>query len=177
MTAHPAESLSLLDTLLKSNVFNLALVLALLAFVFNKFKLGQAVTRQRDTIQADLAAAQAQREAAEALLDTAQQRLNALESEIETLMSHAQQSAEALQAQIIANAQQEAQRLLEAAHQRGLLEEKASAAQVKADFIRQAVAEVRSQLAAQNGSSAAHQASFSNLLNDLSALPLASTVN
>jgi F-type H+-transporting ATPase subunit b len=177
MTVHPAESLSLFDALLKSNAFNLALVVALLAFVFNKFQLGSAVTRQRDAIAADLASARAKREEAEAILKEAQNRLASLDVEIETLMANAQKSAEALQTQILANAQLEADRLLEAARQRALLEEKAAAAQVKAEFIRQAVADVRTQLADQNGASSAHRVALSNLMSDLSALPLVGSPN
>ncbi|MEB3206171.1 MAG: ATP synthase F0 subunit B [Vampirovibrionales bacterium] len=172
MTAHPVESMSLFDALLKSNAFNLALVVALLAFVFKKFQLANAVTRQRDAIAADLASARAKRNEAEALLQEAEKRLSSLNDEITLLMANAQASAEALQTKILANAEQEASRLLEAARQRALLEEKAAVAQVKADFIRQAVADVRVQLTDETGASNAHRVAINSLMSDLHHLPL-----
>ncbi|MEB3246128.1 MAG: ATP synthase F0 subunit B [Vampirovibrionales bacterium] len=146
MSAEHAASQTTIEWLLHSNVFNVLMVLAFLAFVINKFKLFSSVGRQQATIAQQLAQAEEKRTQAEQQLLQLQSRISAIDTEAEGILEQARTAANTLQAKLIANAQQEAERLIEAAKQRVVLEEKAALERVKSEHIKAAVAEARAQL-------------------------------
>jgi F-type H+-transporting ATPase subunit b len=140
------DPLPLWEYLLQSNVFNVLLVVLFLGWVFKKVNLPQTFERQRENILLDLETAEQQHKRALAELETLKTKTANLSQEVDGILKTARESAEAVSAQIIENAKQEANKIVETSRRRVELEQKAAAKSLEARLMNDALQQVRETL-------------------------------
>lgn len=141
----PAET-SLIDTLLKSNVFNFLLVFGGLAFLVKKKNLFAGVDVQREKIASEIEAMEGQKRQALAQLEEAKRRTANLKSEVEEILKNAREQAEALSTQIIADARVESAKIVDNAKKRVELEQRSAIKELERRLLSDSLADARAEL-------------------------------
>jgi F-type H+-transporting ATPase subunit b len=159
LTAHAAEGTgNLLQTVLHSNLFNVVLVLITLGWLANKFNVGQALTAKQTALATTVQQVEQQKQQAQQALQQLKQRSEQLHREIDQILTDARQSADAAAQHIIANAEQEAERI----KQRALQQQKQliTQAQQTAEqgFLRQVLDQAEAELRQRTGQGNTHGA-------------------
>ncbi len=138
---------SFFDYIINSNVLNVVIALLFLAWVAKKFNLLGLFEQQRSKIAGEVEAVEAQKQKALNELEEIRQRTAKLDKEVEAILAEAQQSAEALSTQIIENAKEEAEKIIELSKKRVELEQRAAAKSVEQRLLQDSLQEARIQLA------------------------------
>ena len=102
--------------LLESNLFNLAIVYAIL-FYFGRGFLSQALGGRRSAIEVAIQEAEARKQEASVALADQQQKLSQAQTEATQIRASAEEGAKSAKAEILAKAEQDVQRMREAAVQ------------------------------------------------------------
>lgn len=140
------EPLSLMDRLLHSNLFNFALAVAFLAWVFKKFNVFGNIDTQREKIAQEIEVAERQRKLALDQLEDLKRRTANLSGEVEGILKTARESAETLSAQMIENARLEAAKIVDSSKKRVEMEQKAAMKSLEARLLNDSLQEVRETL-------------------------------
>lgn len=148
LTASGNESGGLLESLIHSNVINILLVALLLGFLIRKFNLFQGVENRRAQIAAEIQAAEARKAEALAQLEEANRKSKRLKAELDEIMKSAADSAQALSAQIVEDARQEAARIVENARKRVALEQRTAVKDLERRLLSDSLRDTRVELAA-----------------------------
>lgn len=147
LAAHGAESLTLWDRILESNLINVVLVLLVLGWVFQKNNLLGGIDTQRAKIADEIKVVEGQKTEALAQLDAVRHRTNNLKAEVEEILRNARESAEALSAQIVSDARMESGKLIDNAKKRLELEQRAAVKDLEQRLLNDALADAREELA------------------------------
>jgi len=137
----------LLTQLIRSNLFNVLLALALIVWLFKKFNILASLDSHGTKIADELSKAEEDRKLARAGLQSVQARLSSVHQEVDTILKQAHNAAELVASQILNNAESEAARIIEAGRQRVLLEERSGAKNLQARLLKETVLETRYHLA------------------------------
>lgn len=141
------ESLSLMEKIQESNVVNIVLVILILGFLAKKFNLMGGIDAQRSKIGSEVETIENQKKEALAQLEDAKRRTANLKSEVDTILSNARESAEALSTQIISDAKAESGRIIENARKRAELEQRAAIKDLEKRLLNDALLDARAELA------------------------------
>jgi F-type H+-transporting ATPase subunit b len=145
LEAH-AETGSLLDRIIHSNLINILLIVALLLWVAKKQNIPAALNSQREKIAGEIMQAQHQKQEAEAKLAEVQRKTANLKKDVEEILSTAHSSAESLANQIIANAQAEATAIVDNAKKRVELEQRSAMKSLQARLLDEAIQDAQVEL-------------------------------
>lgn len=141
------EHLSLQKWLEESNVFNIVLAALILGFLIKKFNLLGAIDTQQNQISSEVQAVENQKKEALAQLEDAKRRTANLNAEVDEILKSARESAEALSAQIIADAKSESTKIIENTRKRVELEQRAAIKDLEKQLLSDALLDARSELA------------------------------
>lgn len=141
------EHLSLQKWLEESNVFNIVLAAWILGFFIKKFNLLGAIDTQQNQISSEVQAVENQKKEALAQLEDAKRRTANLKAEVNDILKSARESAEALSAQIIADAKSESSKIIENTRKRVELEQRAAIKDLEKRLLNDALLDARSELA------------------------------
>lgn len=137
---------SLMEWLLSTNVFNIVLVAIILGWVIKKFNVLDVFPQQQQSIQKQVSDLESQRKEAEFELAELKKRTDNLSAEVEQIVSQATKSAEDISAQIITDAQNQANKIVELAEKRIAVEEKAAVQQLQAKLLGEAIQDAQQTL-------------------------------
>lgn len=143
---HHEQSLTLMEKILESNLFNIVLVLLVLAFLVKKFNLVKQLDAQCEQIVADVEVAERQKQEATDKLNEVKKKIANVEQEIHAILEDAQKTGVSISEQLIKNAKQESLRLVENAQKRVELEKASALRQLEANLLRDAVSDARLEL-------------------------------
>jgi F-type H+-transporting ATPase subunit b len=146
VSGHEEAQMSLWETIVNSNALNVLLVLLFFFWLFNKFQLGNLITRRRDQIVSEMETAEAEKQQALAELTKLQEQTKQLSQEIETRLNEARTSAQKLSEQILMEAQAEADRIVQNAKSRIEIEQRTAVKQLQGDLLEDAIALVQQHL-------------------------------
>jgi F-type H+-transporting ATPase subunit b len=147
LTAHAGHQPSFWEHILESNLINVLLVALLLGWIIKKNNLLSGIDAQRAKIAEEVAQVERHKQEALAQLEEMQRRTNNLKNEIEDILKNARESAEALSAQIIADARLESAKIVDNAKKRVELEQRAAAKELEKRLLNDALADAREELA------------------------------
>lgn len=135
------------ESILHSNLLNFLLVVVILTVAFKKLNLAGGIDTAQEKIAQDIAAVEKQKQDALHQLEEIKNRTANLKIEVEEILSGARASAEALSAQILADARQESAKIVENAKKRMELEQRASIKELEARLLNDALSDARADLA------------------------------
>ncbi|WP_303673687.1 ATP synthase F0 subunit B [Vampirovibrio chlorellavorus] len=161
---HPMTFLQQLE---HSNVFNVLLVVLILGFVAKKLNLFGGIDAQRQKLAAEVEAVELQKKNALAQLEEAKRKTGALTDEINEILTTARTSAEAMSNQILSDARNESTKIVENAKKRMELERRAAIKDLERRLLSDALADARTELAAQLNA-ADQKRSVESFLDELS---------
>jgi F0F1-type ATP synthase membrane subunit b/b' len=167
LQAHGAESKTLMETLVESNLFNVVLVALILGFLIKKFDLFAGVEGQRSKIAREIEAIELQKREAMEQLNEVKQKTASLTSEVEEILRNAKTSAEGLSIQIVSDARTEASKIVENSKKRVELEQRAAMKELEKRLLNDALYDARSELA-NNLTAADQKRSVETFLEELS---------
>jgi F-type H+-transporting ATPase subunit b len=146
LQAHTETSGGIWDKLVHSNLLNLLLVVVVLGWVIRKQNLLSGIETQRSRITSELRTIEHRKQEALDQLQEIQQRTGRLQSEVDGILRNARESAEALSAQMLADARTEAGKIVENAKSRVNLEQRAAMKDLQARLLSEAVADAREEM-------------------------------
>lgn len=146
-SAHGSGNVPLMDWLLSTNVFNILLMALLLGFLIQRFGLLKGFAAQHDRVVQEIQAAEARRREAQEALAEVERRTGTIQQDIEAILAQAQRAADTLSAQLLSEAQADAQKIVDAARARVAVEQQTAAAMLEARLLKEALADARHQLA------------------------------
>jgi F-type H+-transporting ATPase subunit b len=163
------EPLSLMERIKESNVFNIVLVAIILGILAKKFNLISGISTKQSQIAAEVQAIEHQKKEALAQLEEAKHRTANIKTEVNEILNNARESANALSAQILSDAKNESNKIIENAKKRIELEQRAAIKELEKRLLNDALLDARSELA-QTLSLPDQKRSIDNFLDELSQL-------
>lgn len=163
------HSMTLMQQIEHSNVFNVVLVLLILGFLAKKFNLFGGIEAQRQKLSAELEAVELQKRQALEQLEEAKQKTANLKSEVDTILKTARESAESMSAQILNDARNESAKIVENAKKRVELEQRSAIKDLERRLLNDALSDARAELAG-NLNAADQKRSVETFLDELSQL-------
>lgn len=146
LTAQAGDG-SFWEYILNSNLINVLLIALLLGWIIKRYNLFGAIDTQRNKIVEEIEQVERHKKEALAQLEEIQRRSNNLKNEVESILKNARESAEALSAQILADAKNESSKIVDNAKKRVELEQRAAAKELENRLLNDALADAREELA------------------------------
>lgn len=141
------QSLTLWQQIEKSNLFNIVLVALILGFLAKKFNLMGGIESKQTQIATEIQTIENQKKEALAQLEDAKRRTANLQAEVADILNNARESADALSAQIIADAKNESTKIIEHARKRVELEQRSAMKDLEKRLLNDALLDAHSELA------------------------------
>jgi F-type H+-transporting ATPase subunit b len=141
------HTMTLMERLQHSNVFNVILVALILGFLIKKFNLLSGIGNKQAQIAAEVQAIENQKKEALAQLEEAKRRTANLQSEVNDILNSARESAESISAQILVDARAESTKIIENAKRRVELEQRSAIKDLERRLLNDALMDARSELA------------------------------
>ncbi|WP_373531108.1 hypothetical protein [Vampirovibrio sp.] len=163
------HSMTLMQQLEHSNVFNVALVVLILGFLAKKFNLLGGIEAQRKQLASGIEAVELQKKQALQQLEEAQRKTANLTAEVDEILNNARQSAEALSKQILNDARSESDKIIENAKRRVELEQRSAIKDLERRLLSDALSDARVALAG-DLNAADQKRSIETFLDELSQL-------
>lgn len=135
VTANP----SLWDTIVQSNILNVLIAVAFLAWLINKVNVPALLESKQSQIVKELNDAEERRAKALQEVEELEKRSAKLADEVESLLKDAQQTAHLVSQSILNNAEEEAQKILSNAQKRIVLEQKTASRELEQRLMREAI--------------------------------------
>lgn len=133
--------------IVESNVFNLIIVLAILAWVLKKVDVGGAFQRSHASLTEAMATAEERRKEAETARKAAEKRMKNLAKETEAILEEAKTNAQRLADEIVAQAKADAETMVATTTKRLAVEETTARQWVERRLLETVVADAQSKLA------------------------------
>ena len=134
------------EYILHSNIINVVMVAIFLVFIISKLNIGQSIQGKQQRVINEINSAETRQKEAQEQLDTLMKRVNALESEIQGILSDANTNAEKLKATILADAEAQAEKIRQNAIKRLTIEEKQRFSQTQQRLMDDAIAATKALL-------------------------------
>lgn len=147
LEAHAEAPHDLMGAILQSNLLNVIIVLLILGWVIKKQNLLSGIDTQREKIAAEVSQVEQRKQDALKQLEDVKRRTASLKDEVEAILKNARESAEALSAQIIADAKMESTKIVDNAKKRVDLEQRSAAKELERRLLNDALADAREELA------------------------------
>lgn len=163
------HSMTLMQQLEHSNVFNVVLVALILGFLAKKFNLFGGIEAQRNKMASEIEAVELQKKQALEQLEEAKRKTANLKSEVDEILKSARESAESMSSQILSDARNESSKIIENAKKRVELEQRSAIKDLERRLLNDALSDARSELAS-NLNAADQKRSVETFLDELSQL-------
>ena len=148
LEAHAESHTSgLMERILESNLLNVLLVVLVLGWILKKTNALSGIDAQREKIAQEVETVERHKQEALAQLQEVQRRTDNLKTEVEGILKNARESAEALSAQILADAKLESTKIVDHAKKRVELEQRSAAKDLERRLLNDALADAREELA------------------------------
>ncbi len=134
------------DVFLHSNAFNVVLVLLILGFLIKKFNLLSGIGATQQKIESEIEILALKRAEALTQLDGIKHRTENLSKEVDQILQEAKSSAEIISQQILSSAREESGKIVEQAHKRVELEQRAAIKGIEARLLSEALNDARASL-------------------------------
>jgi F-type H+-transporting ATPase subunit b len=148
-----AEGFGLNLDILETNVINLAIVVALVVY-FGRGFLGGILAKRKDAIASEIKEAEDRQKKASAQLAQEKEKLAQAQEEAQRILASAAESAKSVTAQIVAQGKQEIERMKAAASQDTTTSEERAMAELRQRVAELALKQVESELASRLGNDA-----------------------
>lgn len=119
------------EYILHSNIINVTLVAIFLVIIISKLNIGKSIQGTQQRVINEIDAAEIRQKEAQEKLEALMKRANALEGEVQTILSEANANAEKLKTTILADAEAQAEKIRQNAIKRLTIEEKQRFAQTQ----------------------------------------------
>lgn len=150
--SHGEHEVPFFEWLISTNIFNILLVAVFLGILIKRFNLlGIFDTRQVE-IRRDVETMERQKEEALRHLEEVRARTKNLSAEVEEILNQARASAESLSSQILSEAQEDAEKIIEASKRRIEVEQKAAAKDLERRLMEDALQDARDEISAMKAS-------------------------
>ncbi len=145
-TTEAVGVLGLPQWLIESNLINFAIAIVIIMWIVKKINVGGMIDGSRQKIADDIKALELERKEAQEALDTVKKRTANLDKEVSEILASAKESAERLSKTIISDSQGQAEKIVQAAHNRVEIEQKAAVWDLEKRLLNDALADAKSQL-------------------------------
>lgn len=127
------------DYFVQSNLFNIVLVGILLFFIVRNIQVSQKLKEFQQRTINNIEQAEVEQQKANEQLAALEKRAKGVDTEVQTILKTAEENAKVLANNIVTQAEQDAQRLLENAQKRIILEEKQKADELRKRLMQEAI--------------------------------------